>query len=691
VNFSPTASVSYTGQVLVWPFSETGLTNVTPDFYQMGACNNLAETNTIKTKFSNDSRFFAVACANPNVGLFDLQKPTEQILKSFQITNIYVCGHIWGGGCEVAGNQSLTINGDLSPIASILNYDQASKSIVLSGHSGPVVNLLFSTDSKKLITISGNLQDNQGRSISGDGFLKIWNATNGKDQASLSVSAHSGLLTYHSQSDLIASAYENNTIRFWDSQQNSHAIDPLTLNHPDFRLSPDGKWLAFKTDCDASASFINLDQANPLTTQYQFTVGEATDAFIQNCNSFPWRNEMTFSADGRWFSSSNSDQIWDVGEDITAETKSVAGSAIIRNNFYQNVSEFSPDGKWLLTGNAASVIYVMQVETAKLNNLPSPDSDVTLYGARNIERRYAFSPDGQWLARALPKSTKIELLDLQGTPILKEKGSLALPKGVSVEYLDFSPDNRWLIAHTEAGSFLLWDMTAADPNKTLITLEGFPGLAEAHFSQSGRWLAVYPLPDVAAPVQAGSVSLFDMNQMSASVKPIQLPLADTGDVHLVISQDEKWLAAVGRTGDAQLWDFTQTDFAKNPTIIPGLGNQVTDIAISLDGSLLAAGTNTGKMLRWTIDDLLAGSTPLILSGGTKAFDHIEFTPDGRWLIGSGSEQPILLWHVQFDEVLQLACETVGRNLTQSEWAQYGFTEPYRATCPQWPLEAESNP
>jgi hypothetical protein len=49
-------------------------------------------------------------------------------------------------------------------------------------------------------------------------------------------------------------------------------------------------------------------------------------------------------------------------------------------------------------------------------------------------------------------------------------------------------------------------------------------------------------------------------------------------------------------------------------------------------------------------------------------DHIEFTPDGRWLIGSGPEQPILLWHVQFDELVHLACETVGRNLTQSEWA-----------------------
>jgi WD40 repeat protein len=560
---------------------------------------------------------------------------------------------------------------------------------MLAGHSGAVVASLFAPDDQTLITLSGDSKDAQDRAISGDGSLKIWDVSDGKIIQSIPTNAKTGLLAIHPQDGLLASMYENNAVRFWDSQNKNYVIDPLTLERPEFMLSPDGKWLAFRQDCDTATSLVNLSETDRLSEQFQFTDGEAGDSFTQNCDSFPGRQVMNFSADGNWFTSANSDQVWDISQSITADAKPVAGTAAIRNNFYQNVSEFSPDGKWLLTGNSASVVYVMQVETAKLNNLPSPDSDVTLYAARNIERRYAFSPNGQWLARALPKSTKIELLDLQGTPILKEKGSLALPKGASVEYLAFSPDNRWLIAHTEAGSFLLWDMTAADPNKTLITLEGFPGLAEAHFSQSGRWMAVYPLPAVAAPVQSGSILLFDMNQVSASAKPIQLPLADTGDVHLVISNDEKWLAAVGKTGDAQLWDLTQTNFAETPLIIPGLGNQVTDVAISQDNSLLAAGTNTGKMLLWTIDDLLAGSTPLILSGGSKAFDHIEFTPDGRWLIGSGPEQPILIWHVQFDEVLALACETIGRNLTRAEWAQYGFTDEYRATCLQWPVEAET--
>lgn len=215
---------------------------------------------------------------------------------------------------------------------------------------------------------------------------------------------------------------------------------------------------------------------------------------------------------------------------------------------------------------------------------------------------------------------------------------------------------------------MLWDLTASDPNTTFLAFEGFPGLVETRFSKAGRWLAVYPLPTATAPIQAGSISLFDISLVSASGKPIQLPLADTGCVNLGFSHDEKWLALVGRTGEAQLWDLSQQDFAVKPLVIPGYGSQITAAVVSQDGSMLAVGTNAGNALLWSIENLLAGNSPLTLSGGSKAFNHLEFSPDGCWLIGSGSEQRILLWHLRFDEALKLACEVVGCNLTPDEWS-----------------------
>jgi hypothetical protein len=40
-----------------------------------------------------------------------------------------------------------------------------------------------------------------------------------------------------------------------------------------------------------------------------------------------------------------------------------------------------------------------------------------------------------------------------------------------------------------------------------------------------------------------------------------------------------------------------------------------------------------------------------------------------------------------------ACLLAGRNLSRAEWEQYGFTESYHQTCPQWgeyPTTPETN-
>lgn len=330
-------------------------------------------------------------------------------------------------------------------------------------------------------------------------------------------------------------------------------------------------------------------------------------------------------------------------------------------------------------------VYALQIGGTQKQKIALLDVNTDIDGAQKVERRYAFSHDGKWLARYREQDSRVALLDLSNQGA--ERITLFV-RGGAVEYQVFSPDDHWLLAHTATGNLLLWDLTASDPNTTLLAFEGFPGLVETRFSKAGRWLAVYPLPAAAAPIQVGSISLFDMSQVSASGKPIQLPLADTGYVNLGFSHDEKWLTLVGRTSEAQLWDLSQQDFAAKPLVIPGYGSQITTIVVSHDGSMFAAGTNVGKTLLWKIEDLLAGNSPLTLSGGSKAFTHLEFSPDGRWLIGSGSEQPILLWHVRFDEAIKLACEVVGRNLTPAEWSQNGFTEPNRVTCPQWPLEPE---
>lgn len=65
----------------------------------------------------------------------------------------------------------------------------------------------------------------------------------------------------------------------------------------------------------------------------------------------------------------------------------------------------------------------------------------------------------------------------------------------------------------------------------------------------------------------------------------------------------------------------------------------------------------------------------------------ELAPLGERLVTQvGGE--VLVWNVDFDSWVDIACRAVGRNMTLLEWEQFGPEgEEYRATCPQWPLES----
>jgi hypothetical protein len=45
---------------------------------------------------------------------------------------------------------------------------------------------------------------------------------------------------------------------------------------------------------------------------------------------------------------------------------------------------------------------------------------------------------------------------------------------------------------------------------------------------------------------------------------------------------------------------------------------------------------------------------------------------------------VYLWALGQDDLIELACRTAGRNISQADWARYSPGENYRITCPQWP-------
>ena len=74
---------------------------------------------------------------------------------------------------------------------------------------------------------------------------------------------------------------------------------------------------------------------------------------------------------------------------------------------------------------------------------------------------------------------------------------------------------------------------------------------------------------------------------------------------------------------------------------------------------------------------------IALKGDEGGVNTLAFSSDGRWLATGSEDGTARLWLMQLGDMLQMACQSAGRNLTREEWRQYFPNEDYRKICEQW--------
>jgi len=72
---------------------------------------------------------------------------------------------------------------------------------------------------------------------------------------------------------------------------------------------------------------------------------------------------------------------------------------------------------------------------------------------------------------------------------------------------------------------------------------------------------------------------------------------------------------------------------------------------------------------------------LRLTGARDSVLVADFRPDGAWLAAGTSDDEVLLWNLDPEQVADFVCAVAGDPLTPAEWERYVTGVPYQTLCP----------
>ena len=175
-----------------------------------------------------------------------------------------------------------------------------------------------------------------------------------------------------------------------------------------------------------------------------------------------------------------------------------------------------------------------------------------------------------------------------------------------------------------------------------------------------------------------TIRLWDVNNPTAS--PTILEGHEDSVLSVAFSPDGQRLASGSDDHTIRLWDVTEP--STPPIILEGHDSFVWSVAFSPDGQRLASGSDDRTIRLWDVTE--PNVPPTLLEGHEDWVRSVAFSPDGQRLASGSEDHTIRLW-LMLEALVEIGCSQVRRNLSWQEWQQYLLGEPYRQTCPNWPV------
>jgi WD40 repeat protein/energy-coupling factor transporter ATP-binding protein EcfA2 len=519
---------------------------------------------------------------------------------------------------------------------------------VLPGSEGPLESLAFGPDGYRLAASAG------------DGSARVWRLIPGDPPGTPVVIRG---CKFPGRSRVSLGPKNNWLVLEGDRGACMRELEPLSavadlwIETRKVAFSADGRWHLYAAE---RGTVLFMGPKESIGTPRMFIAGGQVEP-IRFIGSSP---------DSRWILIQGDDEpprLWDTYRgmaltEVEPETVTETGSSVLA---------ISPDGRWLADRRDVEVVLRNVTGNAKSRKLrrgghvPVPE----VVGGKVLDPvrdwAWAVSPGGAWLAAADPRGGLV--LWRFGDGEFRLVPGVSAPAAVSP--LVFSPDGRWLAAGTDRGDVLLWDLRTPHARHRELVSHPPRGATAIAFSSDGRWLAT-----------AGGDGLvrryrLDGDQPRAEVARNRDDLPITA---LALSRGGEWLAAAGDAGEVVLWKPGEEErhLSNRSGVLQGL-------AFSPEGSSLAGFSRSGSAQLWRLGERTA-TGPVSLSESEDRVEALAFSSDGK-VVTASQRGRVRRWELKLDQLLKLACRTVGRNLTEKEWKEYFQREPYRENepCPEY--------
>lgn len=451
----------------------------------------------------------------------------------------------------------------------------------LEGHAGPVTALAVSPDGCRIA------------STGHDRSVRIWNAMSG--EAIFEMRGHTGevnCLVFSSNGNQIASASGDKTIKLWDAQSGKE-IRTIT-GHAGAVLgvafSPDGERLASCSHDDQTVRIWDSVTGKQIKLVYQKRAATAGVAYSPDGTRLVTIRSHTFS-------------LWDTNTWQRVVYKNVAHDRTIP------CVAFSPDGARFATGADDTTVKIWETATGK--------PIVTLNGHASKIRSVAFSPDGSRLVSA-SKDKTVRIWDVGG--------GNDLTLGKHSTSIAFSSDGKRFASGDSDGTIILWD---AKTNEALSTMREHENLiSDLSFSLDGHLLV------------SGSDDRTARLWNADNGEEIAVLTGHTSWVRgVAFSPDSTQLATAGWDGSLKLWDVNSH---QETASIKGHRGGLYAVVFSPDGSCLASSSSDRTIKLW---DAQSGKELRTLTGHTGVVRTLAFGPRGKRLMSGGYDPKVRVWDV----------------------------------------------